>query len=133
MCSGAVILYNIPRVVIGENTTLMGAEGLLECNGVEVVVLNDVGLVYAALSLYGNSVKLDAPFLKEVLKVIESARVGVGGHEYHERVSVVEEGIELIKLAYVVYAVLIGYENITGCRFKTDFKTAVFFFYLSAV
>lgn len=42
MCSGAVILYNIPRVVIGENTTLMGAEGLLECNGVEVMVLNDL-------------------------------------------------------------------------------------------
>ena len=42
MCSGAVILYNIPRVVIGENTTLMGAENLLECNGVEVVVLDDV-------------------------------------------------------------------------------------------
>ena len=42
MCSGAVILYNIPRVVIGENTTLMGAENLLECNGVEVVVLNDL-------------------------------------------------------------------------------------------
>ena len=42
MCSGAVILYNIPRVVIGENTTLMGAENLLTCNGVEVVVLNDL-------------------------------------------------------------------------------------------
>ena len=42
MCSGAVILYNIPRVVIGENTTLMGAENLLKCNDVEVVVLNDV-------------------------------------------------------------------------------------------
>lgn len=42
MCSGAVILYNIPRVVIGENTTLMGAENLLECNDVEVVVLNDI-------------------------------------------------------------------------------------------
>ena len=41
MCSGAVILYNIPRVVIGENTTLMGAENLLKCNDVEVVVLND--------------------------------------------------------------------------------------------
>ena len=41
MCSGAVILYNIPRVVIGENATLMGAENLLECNGVEVTVLND--------------------------------------------------------------------------------------------
>ena len=42
MCSGAVILYNIPRVVIGENTTLMGAENLLACNCVEVVVLNDM-------------------------------------------------------------------------------------------
>ncbi len=41
MCSGAVILYNIPKVVIGENTTLMGAEGLLRDNDVEVVVLND--------------------------------------------------------------------------------------------
>lgn len=42
MCSGAVILYNIPKVVIGENTTLMGAENLLRCNGVEVIVLNDL-------------------------------------------------------------------------------------------
>ena len=42
MCSGAVILYNIPRVVIGENTTLMGAENILCCNGVEVVVLDDL-------------------------------------------------------------------------------------------
>ena len=42
MCSGAVILYNIPRVVIGENTTLMGAEKLLKSTGVEVVVLNDI-------------------------------------------------------------------------------------------
>lgn len=42
MCSGAIILYNIPRVVIGENTTLMGAENLLKCNDVEVVVLNDL-------------------------------------------------------------------------------------------
>lgn len=41
MCSGAIILYNIPKVVIGENTTLMGAEKLLEANDVEVVVKND--------------------------------------------------------------------------------------------
>ena len=41
MCSGAVILYNIPRVVIGENTTLMGAEKLLESNDVEIRVLDD--------------------------------------------------------------------------------------------
>lgn len=42
MCSGAVILYNIPRVVIGENKTLLGAENLLQCNGVDVSVLNDL-------------------------------------------------------------------------------------------
>ena len=41
MCSGAIILYNIPRVVIGENNTLMGAESLLKNNGVEICVLND--------------------------------------------------------------------------------------------
>lgn len=42
MCSGAVILYNIPKVVIGDNTTLMGAENLLKSNDVDVVVLNDM-------------------------------------------------------------------------------------------
>lgn len=41
MCSGAVILYNIPKVVIGDNETLMGAEKLLKDNDVEVIVLND--------------------------------------------------------------------------------------------
>ena len=41
MCSGAVLLYNIPRVVIGDNTTLMGAESLLKDNDVEIIVLND--------------------------------------------------------------------------------------------
>ena len=41
MCSGAVILYNIPNVVIGDNQTLMGAENLLKENGVNITVLND--------------------------------------------------------------------------------------------
>ena len=41
MCSGAVILYNIPRVVFGDNVTLMGAENLLKSNDVEVVVLDN--------------------------------------------------------------------------------------------
>jgi len=39
MCSGAVLLYNISRVVIGENTTLMGPEKLLKDQRVEVVVM----------------------------------------------------------------------------------------------
>lgn len=42
MCSGAILLYNIPKIVIGENKNLMGAEKLLRDNGVEVDVLNDV-------------------------------------------------------------------------------------------
>ncbi len=39
MCSGAIILYNIHRVVIGENTTLVGPEELLMESGVEVKVM----------------------------------------------------------------------------------------------
>ena len=39
MCSGTIMLYNISRVVIGENTTLIGPEKLLKDSGVVVVVL----------------------------------------------------------------------------------------------
>lgn len=38
MCTGAILLYEIPRVVIGENRTFLGAEDLLREHGVEVVV-----------------------------------------------------------------------------------------------
>lgn len=41
MCSGTILLYGIPRVIIGENNTFMGDEDLLRERGVEVVVLND--------------------------------------------------------------------------------------------
>jgi cytosine deaminase len=41
MCTGAILLYGIPRVVIGENTTFLGAEDLLRSRGVEVVVADD--------------------------------------------------------------------------------------------
>ncbi|MDR3063110.1 MAG: nucleoside deaminase [Methanobrevibacter sp.] len=40
MCSGAIILYHIKRVVVGENSTLMGAENLLKENGIELKCLN---------------------------------------------------------------------------------------------
>ncbi len=40
MCTGAILLYGIKRVVIGENRTFMGAEDLLRANGVEVVNLD---------------------------------------------------------------------------------------------
>lgn len=41
MCSGAVLLYRIPRVVIGENHTFKGAEDMLRSRGVELRVLNE--------------------------------------------------------------------------------------------
>jgi cytosine deaminase len=41
MCSGAILLYGIPKVVVGENRSFMGEEELLRSRGVEVEVLQD--------------------------------------------------------------------------------------------
>jgi cytosine deaminase len=41
MCSGAILLYGIPAVIIGENQTFMGEEKLLESRGVDVSVLQN--------------------------------------------------------------------------------------------
>jgi cytosine/creatinine deaminase len=46
MCTGAILLYGIPKVIIGENKTFLGAEKLLKKNGVEVVVLNDQDCIH---------------------------------------------------------------------------------------
>ena len=42
MCSGAVLLYGIPKVVVGENRTFQGPEAYVRSRGVEVVVTDDV-------------------------------------------------------------------------------------------
>jgi len=41
MCTGAILLYGIPRVVVGENQTFMGEEDLLRSRGVTVEVVQD--------------------------------------------------------------------------------------------
>jgi cytosine deaminase len=41
MCTGAIILYKIPKVIIAENVNFMGEEELLKSRGVEVEVLQD--------------------------------------------------------------------------------------------
>jgi cytosine/creatinine deaminase len=41
MCTGAILMYGIPRVVIGENRSFMGGEDYLRSRGVEVVNLDD--------------------------------------------------------------------------------------------
>ena len=41
MCSGAILLYKIPRVVVGENVTFKGPEEYVRSQGVKVEILND--------------------------------------------------------------------------------------------
>jgi cytosine deaminase len=41
MCSGAIMLYGIPKVVIGENRTFMGEEELLKSRGIEIEVVDN--------------------------------------------------------------------------------------------
>jgi len=41
MCSGAILLYGIPRVIIGENRSFLGEEDLLRSRGVKVEVMQD--------------------------------------------------------------------------------------------
>lgn len=46
MCSGAIALYGIPKVVVGENQTFMGEEDWLRSRGVDVQVLQDASCVH---------------------------------------------------------------------------------------
>ena len=53
MCSGAILLYKIPRVVAGENVTFLGAEDYLRQNGVQLEVMQDeecIGLMRAFIA-----------------------------------------------------------------------------------
>lgn len=54
MCSGAILLYGIPKVVIGENKTFMGEEEWLRSKGVSLEVLQDT-----------DCIKLMEEFIKE--------------------------------------------------------------------
>jgi cytosine deaminase len=45
MCSGAIVLYGIKKVIVGENLTFMGDEALLRARGVDVVVLQNAACV----------------------------------------------------------------------------------------
>ncbi len=45
MCSGAALLYGIPKIIIGENQTFQGPEAYLKSRGVELEILNDQSCV----------------------------------------------------------------------------------------
>lgn len=58
MCSGAILLYKIPRVIIGENKTFIGEEGLLRSRGVELEVLQDETCIVLMKDFIQNNPKL---------------------------------------------------------------------------
>lgn len=68
MCSGAAILYNIPKVVIGENKTLLGAESLLKSNGVEVIDLDNP----ECKELLERYIKENPEIWREVLEKVDN-------------------------------------------------------------
>jgi cytosine deaminase len=45
MCSGAILLYKIPRVVVGENRTFQGPEAYVRSRGVSVTILDDAACI----------------------------------------------------------------------------------------
>jgi len=58
MCSGAVLLYGIPKVIVGENTTFMGEEELLRSRGVDVEVLQDETCIQMMQDFINESAEL---------------------------------------------------------------------------
>lgn len=65
MCTGAILLYGIPRVVIGENRTFMGDEVLLRARGVKVAVLQDA----ACIRLMSDFIKANSHLWNEDIGV----------------------------------------------------------------
>ena len=58
MCSGAILLYGIPKVIVGENKTFLGEEELLRSRGIEVTVLNEKACIDLMQAFIAKSPKL---------------------------------------------------------------------------
>lgn len=58
MCSGTILLYGIPKVIIGENKTFMGEEELLKNRGVTIEVVNDTSCIEMMESFIANKPEL---------------------------------------------------------------------------
>jgi cytosine/creatinine deaminase len=58
MCSGAALLYKIPKIIIGENKTFQGPEEYVRSRGVELEILNDNQCMKLMEDFIANSPKL---------------------------------------------------------------------------
>jgi cytosine deaminase len=65
MCSGAILLYGIPRVIVGENQTFTGEEALLRLRGVIVDVLQDP----TCITIMSNFIRAHADLWNEDIGV----------------------------------------------------------------
>lgn len=68
MCSGAILLYGIPHVVIGENTTFRGPEDYVRSRGTKVEVLNDLEAIEIMRKFIAENPKLWNEDIGEDLK-----------------------------------------------------------------
>lgn len=58
MCSGAILLYKIPRLVVGENITFQGPEDYLRSRGVELTIVNDASCIELMTSFIADNPQL---------------------------------------------------------------------------
>ena len=58
MCSGAIRLYGIPKIVIGENITFIGDEEILKAQGIEIVVAQDEECIQLMRHFIGSNPKI---------------------------------------------------------------------------
>jgi cytosine deaminase len=58
MCSGAIVLYKIPCVIVGENCTFLGAEEYMRANGIQVDVLQNEECIQLMTSFIAASPQL---------------------------------------------------------------------------
>ncbi|NNL98107.1 MAG: nucleoside deaminase [Acidimicrobiia bacterium] len=58
MCSGAALLYEIPRVVVGENRTFQGPEDYVRSRGVRLEIIDDPGCVQLMTEFIANNPEL---------------------------------------------------------------------------
>lgn len=58
MCSGAILLYGIPKVVVGENITFQGPEAYVQSRGVDVTVVDNPECKQLMLDFIANNPKL---------------------------------------------------------------------------
>ncbi len=80
MCSGAILLYGIQKIVIGENKTFLGEEELLRSRGVEVEVLEDP----ACIQLMQEFIAAEPRLWNEDIGVLEGEGVTTPGSRREE-------------------------------------------------